>query len=327
VQRRTLLLAFACALGLLGLPAVALAGGTQVVVAAVSGQVWVTTGFDVVKLDTDTGHIDQRSKTRYPFPIDIGASDGNVWVSSVEDGFVAGAVTRIPSQGGASTQPLVLPSQPVLALAVGTGTTWALVGPWASLRLAAIDQATGKTTLRPIRNVGWLAADNTGKTPGLFGVTLKGAAIRISSHGAMAWTASTGRIESPAVVGLGSVWVAGRTSVYRLDPVTGRVQSEVPVKGASAELAVGGGSVWMVSFRGTKTGEVYELLKIDPLTARVVKQAKLDGPVGNISFGSGALWMGESEPSVSVLRVNPTTLHVTVFARNLDTALPTGPHR
>jgi hypothetical protein len=76
-----------------------------------------------------TGRIMRRNKTRYPFPIDIGASDGNVWVSSVENGFVSGALTRIPFGSGRATQALVFPSRPIFALAVGSGTTWALVGP------------------------------------------------------------------------------------------------------------------------------------------------------------------------------------------------------
>ena len=83
----------------------ALAGGTQVVVAAVAGQIWVTTGFDVVKLDASTGRVERRNKTRYVAPIDIGVSDGNVWVSSVADGFTSGAVTRIPYEAGRVTQP------------------------------------------------------------------------------------------------------------------------------------------------------------------------------------------------------------------------------
>ena len=195
-------------------PSGAHAGGTQVVVAAVAGDVWVTTGFDVVKVDAATGRVLRRSEARYPYLVGLGAGDGNIWVSSVEDGFVSGAVTRIPDGAGRVTQPLVLPSQPVLALAVGSGTTWALVGPWSALRLAAIDQATGKATLKPIRDVGWIAADDTGGTPGLFGVSMRGKAVRISREDTVGWTADTERIESPAVVGLGSVWVAGNDTLY-----------------------------------------------------------------------------------------------------------------
>jgi hypothetical protein len=309
----------------LALPTPALAGGTQVVVAAVAGQVWVTTGLGVVELDAGTGRVERRTTapSTAPFAIDLGVSDGNVWVSSVADGFTSGAVTRIPFDTGPVTRPLLTPSGPVLALAVGSGTTWALVGPWASLRLAAIDRATSRATLTRIRDVGWIAADDTGETPGLFGVTsAKGQVIRIAANRAMSWKARTGRIESPAAVGLGSVWAASRRALYRLDAATGRVEAKIPVEDAAAQLAVGGGRVWMVSFRETSAGEAYELLEIDPRTERVVKQATLDGPVGNISFGSGALWMGRDVPTVSVIRIDPITLRARVFATKLDTAQP-----
>lgn len=307
-----------CCFGVGLLAGSARAGGTQVEVAAVAGDVWVTTGFDVVELDVATGQVRRRSKTRYPYPIDIGVSDGNVWVSSVENGFVSGAVTRIPFEAGRVTQPLVFPSRPILALAVGSGTTWALVGPWASLQLAVVDQATSRATLRPIRrDVGWIAADNVGGTPGLFAVTNDGQAIRLAADGAAAWTAKTDQIESPPAVGLGKVWVAGRTDLYRLNAASGRVEAKTPIRGSAAELAIGGGYVWIISFRESKTGERYELSKIDPRTARVVKQASLAGPVGGISFGSGALWLGRAIPSVSVVRIDPTTLREHMFAQNL----------
>ncbi len=234
---------------LAAIPSQARAGGTNVAVAATAGHVWVTTGFDVVELDTRSGRIQRRIPTRYPFPLELGLSDGNVWVSSVEDAFVAGAVTRIPFAAGPVTQALVLPSRPVYSLAVGSGTTWALVGPWRSARLVAIDQATGQTTTEPIRGVGWIAADNTGETAGLFAVTSDGRAVKLGPGGRRVWTAATGRIESPLTVGLGSVWAASGTALYRLNPNTGAVQATIPIESIAASLAVGGGRVWVTALR------------------------------------------------------------------------------
>lgn len=318
VRYRFSLIAAGCAIVLVWLAGGALAGGTRVAVVAVAGDVWVTTGFDVVKLDASTGRVKRRHRARYPFPIEIGVSDGNVWVSSVENGFVSGALTRIPFGAGRVTQPLVFPSRPLLGLAVGSGTTWALVGPWKSLQLAAVDQVTGRATLRPIRrDIGWIAADNTGDTPGLFGVTAKGQAVRIGGNGSPAWVARTDPIVSPPAVGLGSVWVAGRTALYRLDARNGRLQARIPIAGTVAELAIGGGYVWLSSLRNTKGRETYELFKIDPRAARVVRHAKLAGPVGGISYGNGALWIGRAVPSVSVTRIDPRTLQGHLFAKNL----------
>ena len=95
-----------CALALAGLPSAAFAGGTQVELVAVGDSVWVTTGSGIAELNAATGHVVRRYRARYPYPIDIGVSDGSVWVSSVENGFSAGAVTRIPSGArGRVTQP------------------------------------------------------------------------------------------------------------------------------------------------------------------------------------------------------------------------------
>ena len=319
---RRLTLALLLALPLACLPADAHAGGTNVAVAATAGHVWVTNGTNVLELDARTGRVERRVSARYPFTLDLGLSDGNVWVTSVEDGFTSGAVTRIPFEGGRVTHPLVLPSRPVYSLAVASGTTWALIGPWGSTRLAAINQATRRTSIHPIHDVGWLAADDTGETPGLFGVTMKGKAIRIDAEGGRAWTATTGPIESPLVVGMGSVWAASREALYRLDPRTGRVQARIRIPSAAATLAIGGGRVWMIAFRETSAGERYELVAIDPAHDRVVARAPLQGPVGGMAFGDGALWIGQPSTYVGLLRVDPTTLKERVFATKLDTAVP-----
>ncbi len=312
------LLAAGCVAALVWSAGFALAGGTQVAVVAVAGRVWLTSGFDVVKLDAFSGRIMRRYKTRYTFPIEIGASDGNVWVSSVENGFVSGALTRIPFEGGRVTQPLVFPSRPLLSLAVGSGTTWALLGPWASLRLATVDQATRSVTLRQLRTrIGWIAADNVGDTPGLFGVTAKGRAVRLDRSGRVVWLAKTDTIQSPPAVGLGRVWVASRTGLYGIDSASGRVETNIRIRGAAAELAIGGGYLWMISLRETKSGQRYELFKIDERAARVVRRAKLPGPVGPISFGNRYLWMGRATPTVSVIRIDPKTLKGRLFAKNL----------
>src|SRR5262249_15266195 len=200
-------------------------------------RVWVTSGFDIVKLDETSGRVLGRYRTRYPFPIELGASDGNVWVSSVENGFVSGALTRIPLGAGRTTHPLVFPSRPLLSLPVGSGTTWALVGPWASLRLAAVDQASRRITLARLRKaVGWIAADDTGATPGLYGVTLRGAVVRLDPVGRPIWTASTGILENPPAAAPRDVSAPRRGRVQRLGAAVGRLQAgrAHPVRPAAA---------------------------------------------------------------------------------------------
>lgn len=303
-------------------PLVAHAGGSNVSVAAGQRHVWVGTGIDVVELDARTGRVERRYLTRFPFTLGLGLGRDGVWVSSVEDGFVAGAVTRISLERGPVAHPLVLLTRPVLSLAVGGGTTWALIGPWASTELAAIDQASGRVTYEPIHRVGWIAADDTGRTPGLYAVTTSGRAMRVATRDAPAWTASTGRIESPPAVGLGSVWVASRGGLYRLDAATGHTQAVVPLESDGAFLTLGDGRIWVASFHEAAGSERYELLELDPEHDRVVARASLDGPVGAIAYGNGALWIAQAGASVTLLRVDPRSLKARSFATGLDTVVP-----
>lgn len=306
-----------CAVGLLA--GAAKAGGTQVNVVATAGRVWVTTGHDLVELDSVSGRVLRRVNTRYPYPIEIGVSDGVLWASSVENGFISGAITRVPFEPGRATQPLVLPHRPILSLAVGSGTTWALVGPWSSLRLAAVDQLTQRATLTPIRHdIGWLATDNTGLTPGLFGVTTTGQLVRIASDGSTHPITATPHFGNPPVIDLGSVWVADRTALYRISIRSGKIQGRIPAAATAAAVTTGGGYVWMVSFEETPTRETHELLKIDPRRMRIVGHIELTGSIGGIAYGNNALWIGRALPTVSVLRVDPTTLTKRLFASNLD---------
>jgi hypothetical protein len=148
-------------------------------------------------------------------------------------------------------------------------------------------------------------------------VTSSGRAVRLDRNGRVVWRAKTDAIQAPPAVGLGGVWVASRTGLYRINAVSGHVEVKIPIRGAAGELAIGGGYVWMISFRVTKTGESRELFKIDPHATHVVKHVELAGPVGPISFGNGALWMGRATPTVSVIRISSRTLRAQLFAKNL----------
>jgi len=306
--------------------AAAWAGGTTVDVDATGSGVWLTTGSSVVEVDPGSGKVLRRVRPRYPAAIELGASDGQIWVSSVTNGFGAGAVTRIPVEPWRKpSSPLVLPTRPVLSLAVGSGTTWALVGPWAKLRIAAIDQASGRIRYVPVgKRVGWLAADASGQTPGLFAVTGAGLLERLGSGGRPLWTALPEGVAAPPVVDGGVVFAATRTAVYRVDAANGAVVARCPLRSAATTLAVGGGYLWALALRGT-AGRRYVLQKLEPRRMRVVGGRVLRAPLGGLSYGQEALWIGRATPrpgggsaDVELLRVDPRTLLVRVAARNLD---------
>jgi hypothetical protein len=301
-------------------PTTSQAGGSNVSVAVTPQNVWVATGIDVVELDARSGRVERRYLARYRFTLSLGLSRNELWVSSVDNGFTAGAVTRIPLTRGPIQHPLVRPTQPVLSLAVGARTTWALIGPWTSTKLAAISHGTEHVTLKPIRDVSGIAADDTGQTPGLYALTPTGHLIRLATDGSTLWSSGTVRIEGPPLVALDSVWLESRGVLYRL-ATTGRTQAAIPLHSDGAYLASGGGRVWVASLHHHGGALTYELLEVDPRRERVVKRAALAGPVGAIAYGAGTLWIGQAGISVSLLRVDPATLESRTFATGLDNNL------
>ena len=109
---------------------------------------------------------------------------------------------------------------------------------------------------------------------------------------------------SGLAAGFGSLWVpsCGSHSLVRVDPQTGKVQSELPVGPADSEggITVGAGSVWMAS---DKNGV---LSRIDPQTNKVV--ADIPVPSGSFApaFADGAVWITSTEHSL-LTRVDPHT--------------------
>ncbi len=109
-----------------------------------------------------------------------------------------------------------------------------------------------------------------------------------------------------AAVGFGSVWVtsSGAGSVMRVDPATTAVVAEIPVHAAPRFLATGEGSVWVLS---QSDGT---LARIDPGSNRVVAtiEVGVPGEGGDLSIGEHYVWVAAER--VPLTQVDPATNRV-----------------
>lgn len=110
------------------------------------------------------------------------------------------------------------------------------------------------------------------------------------------------------LVSHGSLWVAGQTSIARVDPRTGRVLARIRVPSGgvgSGQLAAGAGSVW-AAYTGTP-----DVLRIDPATNRVTAQISVpDG--GGVAFADGHVWITRvSSHRGDVVAIDPRTNRLT----------------
>ena len=109
-----------------------------------------------------------------------------------------------------------------------------------------------------------------------------------------------GRVLAIALTG-GQVWTIQfrGNDVDRIDPVAGRVADSVPVRGVPVAIAAGDGSVW-VATSGNDT-----LWRIDPATDEVVASVRLSAAPTAVAVGDGAVWVAEG-PTGGLARVDPT---------------------
>jgi hypothetical protein len=100
-------------------------------------------------------------------------------------------------------------------------------------------------------------------------------------------------------------WTEVTLDSLRYVPLSAREQT-IKLPGSPSDVAVGDGSVWVISEGPVSLGG--SLLRLDPVTSRVVGRIRLPGVTdySEIAVGAGAVWVSDSGKS-NVYRVDPRT--------------------
>jgi len=119
-------------------------------------------------------------------------------------------------------------------------------------------------------------------------------------------TVELGELVFGIAIGPDAVWAQGESgggTVWRIDPSTNAVTTEIAAPGASA-IAMGSDSVWVAA---RDDAVVY---RIDPATNSVAATIELPGPIGGVGVGLDGVWVsGFGDGWVS--RIDPETDEVT----------------
>ncbi len=136
---------------------------------------------------------------------------------------------------------------------------------------------------------------------------------------------SVGDSVTALTLGEGSVWLAslGDSSLYRLDPRTMSVQSQISLPEPPQEVAAGADAIWVTTVR--------KLIRIDPSSDKVAQVFPI-GPCEateecqtDVTVGQGAVWASHYD-SQRLVEVDPsrnTVVHVTNL-RSFPMALAAG---
>jgi ligand-binding sensor domain-containing protein len=265
-----LVLACAVAAAVAWVPA-ARAGGVPVQMAVAGDTLWATSDAGLSVVDLRGGRILRRPATTYPYAMWV-AAGGVVWVGSITNGYLAGAVDRFGPHG--RTTGIRSRHGAVYALAYGAGRIWATF------------ELNGDTVVRgaerPVTLAGapgWVAADARGlwtaDEHGLWLVRPDGRVFRVP--GAPPST-------SPVAAGDGSVWELTRRRVLRYDAASRRLRGVETFAGYPILVAAAHGREWTV----VENGDGSELL------ARGGRSRRLRFVPTDLRYAAGRLWLGRS---------------------------------
>jgi virginiamycin B lyase len=229
---------------------------------------------------------------------------GSVWLSKSE----SHAVLRIDPATNRLVATIPVGSDPELGIGIGFGAVW--IADPKDHSLTQIDPKTNRV-------VRTLAVDLAGETEGSIGVGEGGIWLLTNRQGADSGTLSrvdpvSGQVTADipvrpqshaALVAFHAVWVTctGAGTVSRIDPRTNAVVAEIPVHSSPRFLAAGAGSVWVLH-QGDGT-----LARIDPATNRVsaVVAVGVPGDGGDLVVAANSVWVGGE--GVPLSQIDPRT--------------------
>ena len=100
----------------------------------------------------------------------------------------------------------------------------------------------------------------------------------------------------------GAVWVAGASSVTKIDPATGLVLGSASIgsgpPGETSAVALGGDAVWLVASSGSTLAE------LDPESVATRQTFSVGRGPSGVAVGEGAVWVANSRDG-TVTRVDP----------------------
>lgn len=298
----------------------AVAGGVPAQLAAGSGALWTCSDAGLIELDVRTGRVLSRPRVGASFPLQVALGSGAAWVAGVENGYIAGALTRINVASGQATTRLRLRTGPVFGVAAGGGSVWALVGPTSHAKVVRVDPGSGRRigVVRGATQPSSLAADASG----VWIADASGWLLHARPGGGQAkrvLAVPSRSIAPPAVaVGLGSAWASNGKSLVRIDELTNKPVARIRLPAVPTAVAAGDGSVWAILLQPPNQ---YWLVRVNGNTNRVADRVRIPTASSSVAVWLGGVWLGLSGTSSGaaprVLRVDPRTLKLRPFARLL----------
>ena len=300
-------------------PSLAGAGGDFVDLTVAKGHVWFVGEVGVNELSATTGRtLWTIQLAGAPYPMSVAAAGGAVWVAGVQNGDVAGTLSRIDLRSRRVRVVWRVTAGAIQYLAAGGEGLWALASTSAATTIARFqaDGHLGRTWTLPANDDGRMAADASGCWISTGGWLLH---IDPGGHIHRVLAAPLGDVAT----GAGAVWLPEATSILRIDEATGRVHTlqtgPLRLGGFQHDLAVDDRALLALHQTDTQRSV---LDRLDADTGRTTGTVALPGIADAVAAEPDGIWIavvvarvGEPATGYDLIRVDSTTLRRTLLAR------------
>jgi hypothetical protein len=280
------------------------AGGLPVQMTPVATRLWVVGDSGVQVVDTTTGAVQRGPGTTYPYATNVAWLGNTIWIASITNGYLAGAVQSFDARTGSPLSSSIRDRHAaVYALDASGNTLWAWFGsPKAPNHSTLVRLTTANTKPRRFQlqgRPGWMVATpkglwlSDGKTLRTFG-----------RFGTSAQAIANAPVPSaPLVYGDGGVWlVSGRTAT-RYDIATHRPGARVHSQQAIVLAAASRQALWLVTQKGSNAW----LLVMTP-QGRITRSRSLAFVPTDIQSAHGHLWLGKGGSSPALVELDARSL-------------------
>jgi hypothetical protein len=291
------------------------AGGDFVDLSVHGTRVWFVGEFGVRELDARSGRVVASPRlANASYPLSVAVAGGAAWVASVENGFVAGKLSRIDLASGRIRTVFRQEDGSVQYVASARGGVYALIGRPGGNEIARFD-ADGRLVRRwRIADAGRMAADGSG--------------CWISGSNRLVHIDAGGRVHvvlharlGDVATGNGAAWLALAGAILRVDERTGRVTTmrtaTLRLGGFQHDIAVGRNNLWTLQHATSSRRST--LVRRSLITGHITGVVAVPGIADAVALTPTSVWVGVVRAPIgrpatgyTVLRLDPRTLKRTL---------------
>ncbi|HEX8978015.1 MAG TPA: BTAD domain-containing putative transcriptional regulator [Solirubrobacteraceae bacterium] len=239
-------------------------------------------------------------------PSQLSLDDGALWVANLGDGTFSEIDLRT-RQVVRTLAPATTAATTIAGVTVASGAIWTLDSTAVVRRVDLRNDSVSSASVGGRFDPYWALGPDTvaSGAGGVWALTGRSSVARLDPlTGHVVNDIALGTFPTSIAIGGGAVWVSDSAdgTVSRIDPLSDAVTS-IPVGRGASGIAVGANGLWVANTLDNT------VTRIDPVTGVATDTIRVGAGPRGVAFGAGAIWVANSRDG-TLSRIDPATRRV-----------------